>query len=91
MKKQKEWESLQHIPEKEYLFGCAMIMLALMEAIREIRSISLLLPLSTMSLRQLRKHFLGKAREKLQTMTEEEFAAFIFEHFNSDDFEKQEN
>lgn len=87
MKKQTEWESLRHVPNKEYIFGSALIMLALMEAVKEIRTISLLVPLSTMSQRQLKRHFLKKAGERLRNMTEEEFAAFSTEHFNSDDFE----
>ncbi|MCT7971103.1 hypothetical protein [Laspinema olomoucense] len=88
--RREEFESLKHIPNKEYIFGSAMIMQALMLAIAEIRSISLLLPLSTMSKRQLRRHFIKKAGETIRNMNEEQFLAFINEHFSSDDFEERE-
>ncbi|AFY80183.1 hypothetical protein [Oscillatoria acuminata] len=87
MNKKPEWESLRPVPNKELIFGSAMIMIALLYAIKEIRTISLLLPLSTMSTRQLRRHFIRKAKKKLGNMTEDEFATFIAEHFNSDDFQ----
>lgn len=91
MKKQQEWASLQHIPNKEYIVGSALIMQALICAIDEIRTISLLLPLSTMSQRQLRRHFLREAGKKMESMSEEQFAEFISKHFNSDDFENKED
>lgn len=87
MKREIEWESLKHLPSKELILGSAMTMIALMGAIDEIRTIGLLVPLATMSRRQLRRHFVRKAREKLRNMTEEEFIAFIAENFNSEDFE----
>lgn len=77
---------LPEITKEEFIYGSALIMQALLLAIKEIRSITMLIPLSTMSETQLRQHFINAAGQKVRAMSDEQFAEFCLAHFKSDDF-----
>lgn len=67
--------------------GSLLLMLALISACREIHGISMLLPLSSMSIAELRAFFLRKAQEEYRQMTTDQMRDFVQQHFDIRDLQ----